>query len=291
MTSHVSRAEEALPMTHPLGRNQTTHSFHLPGGQLAYDDQGHGPLVVAVPGVGDMRQSYRLLTPLLVSAGYRVVTVDPRGQGESSAVWSDYTPSAMGDDLSALIEHLDAGPAVILGNSYSGGAAVQTATQTPERVAALVLIGAFVRDPKTTALQRLMLRVFLAEPWKVGGWLMYFNTLFKGGIPADAVAYRARLRANLREPGRFGALRAMLRATRAPIEAKLSQVRTPTLVLMGSADPDFTDPRAEGQFIAEAVHGQLDLIEGAGHYPQAEVPERTSSAIVTFLKTLKAPQT
>lgn len=262
----------------------TTQYFQQPDGVLAYDDQGSGPLIVAVPGLGDLRQTYRFLTPRLMAAGYRVVTLDPRGQGESSAAWPDYTPSAMGDDLSALIEHLDAGPAVIVGNSYGGGAAVWTATQTPERVAALVLIGAFVRDPKVTALQSLMLRALLAEPWKVGGWLMYFATLFKGGVPADAAAYRTQLRANLRQPGRFAALRAMLRATRAPIKARLSQVDAPTLVLMGSADPDFADPRVEGQFIAEAVHGQLDLIEGAGHYPQAEVPEHVASVIVTFLK-------
>ena len=261
-----------------------TRFFQRPHGRLAYDDQGSGPLIVALPGLGDLRQTYRFLTPLLVSAGHRVITLDPRGQGESSAVWPEYSPSANGDDLLAFIEHLDAGPAIIVGNSYSGGAAVWAAAQAPERVAALVLIGAFVRDPGVSALQRLLMRAIFSGPWKVSGWLTYFATLLKGGKPADHTAYLARLRANLSEPGRFGALQAMLQATRAPVEAKLSGVRAPTLVLMGSRDPDFPDPQAEGQFIAGALHGNLQMLEGAGHYPHAELPEDTASAVLEFLR-------
>lgn len=264
--------------------NTATRFFQRPHGRLAYDDQGSGPLIVAVPGLGDVRQSYRLFAPLLVAAGYRVVTLDPRGQGESSAAWPDYSPTALGDDLSALIESLNAGPAVIVGNSYSGGAAVWTAAQTPERVAGLVLIGAFVRDADVSAFQRLMIRVLFSGPWKVSGWLAYFGTLFKAGKPADHAAYRTRLRANLSEPGRFAALQAMVQESRAPVTARLAEVRTPTLVLMGSRDPDFPNPQAEGEFIAGALQGTLDMIVGAGHYPQAELPQRTAHTVLSFLK-------
>lgn len=260
-----------------------TQFFQQPDGVLAYDDQGNGPLIVAVPGLGDLRQTYRWLTPQLVAAGYRVVTLDPRGQGESSARWPDYSPGALGDDISALIEHLGSGPAVVIGNSYAGGAAVGTAAQTPSQMAGLVLISPFVRDPKTTVAQRLLLSVMFNGPWKISAWLLYFGTLFKGGKPSDDKAYRARLRANLREPGRFSALQAMLGESRAPIEAKLGQVRTPTLVVMGQADPDFSDPAGEANFIAGALHGEVVLLEGAGHYPQAERPDVTADAILSFL--------
>jgi pimeloyl-ACP methyl ester carboxylesterase len=266
-----------------LPQPATTQFFQRPSGVLAYDDQGSGPLIVAVPGLGDLRQSYRWLTPQLVAAGYRVVNLDPRGQGESSARWPDYSPAALGDDISALIDHLGNGPAVVIGNSYAGGAAVWTAAQTPSQVARLVLIGAFVRDPKTSAMQRLLLKVLLGGPWKVAAWMTYFATLFKGGTPSDTLAYRARLRANLREPGRYSALQAMLKESRAPIEAKLGQVKAPTLVLMGQADPDFPDPAAEADFIARALHGGVMLIAGAGHYPQAEVPDVTAAAVLKFL--------
>lgn len=270
-------------MTTHTSQPVITQFFEQPSGVLAYDDQGSGPLIVAVPGVGDLRQTYRWLTPRLVAAGYRVVTLDPRGQGESSARWPNYSPGAIGDDISALIEHLGSEPAVVIGNSYSGGAAVQTAAQTPSLVARLILLDAFVRDPKTPLTQRLLLSVLFNGPWKISAWLMYFGTLFKGGKPSDYKAYQARLRANLREPGRFSALQAMLGESRAPIEAQLGQVRVPTLVVMGRADPDFSDPVGEADFIAGALHGEVVLIDETGHYPQAERPDVTADAILKFL--------
>lgn len=270
-------------MTTPAPQSATTKFFQRQGGTLAYDDQGSGPLIVAVPGLGDLRQSYRWLSPRLVAAGYRVVTLDPRGQGESSARWPEYSPAAIGDDIGALIDHLGSGPATLIGNSYGGGAAVWTAAQRPSQVARLILIGAFVRDPKISALQRLLLKVLFTGPWKVAAWMTYFATLFKGGNPSDTLAYRARLRANLHEPGRYSALQAMLGESRAPIEAKLGQVQAPTLVLMGRIDPDFTDPVGEAKFIAGETRGELALLDGAGHYPQAERPDVTADAVLKFL--------
>jgi hypothetical protein len=44
------------------------------------------------------------------------------------------------------------------------------------------------------------------------------------------------------------------------------------------------DQAAEGKWIAEQTGGKLELVEGAGHYPQAELPEVTALLIVEFLK-------
>jgi pimeloyl-ACP methyl ester carboxylesterase len=56
---------------------------------------------------------------------------------------------------------------------------------------------------------------------------------------------------------------------------------------MGTRDPDFPDPAAvarEGQArIGEHTEVSLELIDGAGHYPHAELPEVTASAILPFL--------
>ena len=73
-----------------------THFLTLPDGRIAFDDQGHGPLIPCVPGGGDLRSQYRFLTPQLVAAGYRVVTMDLRGQGESSVTWPEYTDCRAG---------------------------------------------------------------------------------------------------------------------------------------------------------------------------------------------------
>src|SRR5260370_41056707 len=94
----------------------TTQFLKLAGGQIAYDDSGGtGPLVICVPGLGDMRQQYRFLAPRLVAAGFRVVTIDLPGHGESSVDWPEYSPSGVGADIVAMIRHLGANKAFIVG--------------------------------------------------------------------------------------------------------------------------------------------------------------------------------
>src|SRR5579859_1943531 len=88
-------------------------------GRIAYDDQGTGPVVLLAPGMGTIRATFRHVTPLLLAAGYRVVTTDYRGLGESDTGWDAYTSAATATDLAALIRHLDAGPVLLYSNSYT----------------------------------------------------------------------------------------------------------------------------------------------------------------------------
>ena len=61
-------------------------------------------------------------------------------------------------------------------------------------------------------------------------------------------------------------------------------VKAPTLVVMGTKDPDFSDPAAEARVVAARLGGEVELIEGAGHYPHAEMPDYTASKILDFLR-------
>jgi pimeloyl-ACP methyl ester carboxylesterase len=49
---------------------------------------------------------------------------------------------------------------------------------------------------------------------------------------------------------------------------------------MGTRDPDFPDPAAEARLIADRLHGDVVMIEGAGHYPQTEYPAETAAAVL-----------
>src|SRR5436853_3965601 len=109
----VPAASAALAPAPKATVSATTRFLKRPEGRIAYDEAGpaSGQLVVLVPGIGDVRQQYRLLAPQLVAAGYRVITTDLRGLGESSTGWSDYTGAATGSDVVALLRELNAGPA------------------------------------------------------------------------------------------------------------------------------------------------------------------------------------
>ena len=98
------------------------------------------PLVVCSPAMGDVRDVYNPLAQALCAAGFRVVTVDLRGHGDSSAAFGSYGDEATAGDLIALIEELDAGPALLVGASMSGASAVIAAGRRPDLVSGLVLI-------------------------------------------------------------------------------------------------------------------------------------------------------
>src|SRR5689334_18527020 len=94
--------------------------------------------------MGDSRAAYRAVIPPLVAAGYRVAAVDLRGCGESSVDWPSWSRTDVAGDLLAVIRHLG-GPAVLVGHSFSGGAATIAAAREPSLVTAVVELAPFTR--------------------------------------------------------------------------------------------------------------------------------------------------
>ena len=104
--------------------------------------------------------------------------------------------------------------------------------------------------------------------------------------PSDYDDYMAALQAKLREPGRMAQFIKTFKSTPADAQAQLPNVRCPALIVIGSADPDFPDPAAEGEAIVAALSpglGTLKLLDGAGHYPHAERPNELAALITNFL--------
>ncbi|MBG6179468.1 alpha/beta fold hydrolase [Arthrobacter sp. CAN_A1] len=265
--------------------NQSTRLLARPAqGQVAYDVQGSGPLVLLVPGMGDLRSTYRFLTPSLVAAGYTVATTDLRGHGDSTTSFSGYGDEETAGDLAALLQELGT-PAVIVGNSMAAGAAVIVAADHPGLVSGLVLIGPFVREPAVSAAARLFFRILMAAPWAAASWKAYLPRLYAGRKPEDFAAYRQEIVASLKRPGYALAFSLTTRTDHVRAGNMLAAVSTPALVIMGEQDPDFSDPQAEAERVSAALSGSVTMIPDAGHYPQSQQPELTSSAILTFLST------
>ncbi|WP_174287435.1 alpha/beta fold hydrolase [Sphingomonas bacterium] len=254
------------------------------GGRVAFEDTGGAnPVILAIPGMGDLRSEYRLIRPFLQQAGYRVVTIDARGFGETSAKWSDYSARAVGRDAVAVLKHLDAGPATILGNSFAAGSALWAAQDSPEQVNGVVMLGPIVRDLEASFVQKLSLKIGFAGPWKVGFWTMYWNSLFPTSKPADQAEVKAAITRNLREPGRMDALLAMLALSKADTAAILEQTKVPTLVVMGTKDPDFADAIEEARMLAGKLKAETMIVDGAGHYPHTEMADLVAPRILAFI--------
>jgi pimeloyl-ACP methyl ester carboxylesterase len=276
-----------------------TEFLDINGGQIAYDVAGDGPLVVLSHGMGEHRGVYRFLAPALAQAGYRVASADLRGHGESSMGWTSVTGKAaitrtdVANDLLALIGHLG-GPAVIVGHSLSGGAATIAAAQAPELVHGIVEIDPFTRTQPLELGALLRNRRYRQGMTRLMGtqmlrslrmWMRYLDLAYPSK-PADYAEYMAGVRAKLTEPGRMGEFAKTGKSTPADAQAKLPDIRCPALIIMGTLDPDFPDPRAEGEAIAAdmpAGLGSVALIDGAGHYPHAQCPGEVAALVIPFL--------
>ena len=262
----------------------TTSYLDRPDGRVAYSVQGEGPLLVTSPGMGDVRETFRALSAALAADGYRVADADLRGHGDSDASFASYGDPETASDLIALVERLG-GPAVLIGNSMSAGAAVIAAAERPDLVRGLVLVGPFVRNPPGNPAAMLLFRILLARPWGARVWSsMLLPSLYKGRRPADFAQYRARVAAALRGKGRAAAFSRTTRTTHVPAEARLGDVRCPALVVMGELDPDFKEPRAEADWIAGKLDATVLMVPEAGHYPQGQRPELVAPAIADFVR-------
>jgi pimeloyl-ACP methyl ester carboxylesterase len=271
-----------------------TEFVTVDGGRIAYDGAGSGPLVVLSHGIGDRRQAYRFLAPKLAQAGYRVANADLRGHGDSSMGWPSITRTDVAGDLLALIRHLG-GPAVIVGHSISGGAATIAAAKQPEQVSGIVEINPFTRTQKLDIGGLLRIRRYRRGILLLAGtqllrslsmWMRYLDVAYPAK-PADYDAYMAALRAKLREPGRMAEFMKTGKSTPADAGAQLPSIRCPALVIMGTLDPDFADPRAEGDAIVAAMPtglGTVAMVHGAGHYPHAQSPDEVAALVTPFLK-------
>jgi pimeloyl-ACP methyl ester carboxylesterase len=271
-----------------------TEFYTTEGRRIAYDVTGNGPLIVLSHGMGVDRSVYRFLVPKLVQAGFRVANTDMRGHGESEG--GDYTAITRTDvarDLIALVKHLG-GPAIIVGQSLSGGSATIAAAMAPDLVRGIVEIGPFTKTQKFYVGKLFTTRRYRRGMFLLGGtqmfrslnlWLRYLDVAYPGKKPADWAEYKATLRARLSEGDRFAEFMKTGKSTPADAGAQLPNISCPALVIMGTQEPDFADPRAEADAIVAMMPaglGSVAMIEGAGHYPHAQYPDEVAALVTDF---------
>jgi pimeloyl-ACP methyl ester carboxylesterase len=272
------------PHVHHLGR---------PGGRIAFTDSGTGPLLVAVPGMGDIRSVYDGLVADLVGRGLRVVAVDVRGHGDSDTSFSEHGDVATASDLVALLESLGE-PAVLLGNSFGGSAAVLAAADRPDVVRGLVLLSPFLRAPASSSaarlrIDRLLFRLLFTAPWGVALWTRYYaGPLTRGSRPAGLDQHVAAIAAALRRPGRLAALRHLaVQLDHSVVEPRLDAVQAPALIVIGALDPDYADPAAELAWMGERLDARTLLVPDAAHYAHTQRPDLVQPAIAEFVEMIR----
>jgi pimeloyl-ACP methyl ester carboxylesterase len=126
--------------------NQATEGYApVNGVQMYWRSTGTGgtPLVVVHGGFG-LADMYGDVLHRLAERR-RVVAVELQGHGRTPDIDRPFSYEAFGDDLAALVDHLDLGAADLLGYSLGAGACLRAAIQYPERVRRLVVVSTAAR--------------------------------------------------------------------------------------------------------------------------------------------------
>lgn len=123
-------------LTIPAAHSTTAVDLH-------YEDYGVGKPIVLIHGWPLSSRSWEGQVPALAAAGYRVITYDRRGFGQSSQPWSGYDYDTFAADLNALLEKLDLRDVVLVGFSMGGGELARyVGTYGEERISKLVFASA-----------------------------------------------------------------------------------------------------------------------------------------------------
>ena len=88
---------------------------------LYFEDHGAGKPIVLIHGYPLSGASWEKQLPVLLDAGYRVITYDRRGFGESSKPTSGYNYDTFAEDLRKLVTHLGLRDFALVGFSMGGG--------------------------------------------------------------------------------------------------------------------------------------------------------------------------
>jgi pimeloyl-ACP methyl ester carboxylesterase len=261
------------------------HEVRIHGHRVAFRLAGSGPLIVLVHGITGNSAQWEGVMELLRDR-YTVFAPDLLGHGESAKPRGDYSLGAYASGIRDLLIGLAAEPATVVGHSLGGGIAMQLAYQFPERCGRLVLIssGGIGREvhpllraaslPGSEIVLPLLTHARLLDAGAAVGRALGTLGLQTGPDIAEA----ARGYASLNDGEARAAFLHTIRAVIDPTGQRVSAVdrlylaeAMPSLIIWG--EDDRIIPSSHAEIAHTAMPGsRLELIPGAGHFPQVTHP-------------------
>ncbi|MEI2406053.1 alpha/beta fold hydrolase [Niallia taxi] len=267
--------------------------------ELHIEDVGAGKPVVLIHGWPLSGRSWEKQVPVLVEAGYRVITYDRRGFGQSSQPWNGYEYDTFAADLHKILEHLDLSNVTLVGFSMGGGEVSRyIGTYGTDRVSSAVLAGAVppylyktgdnpdggFDDETIKGLQDGVKADRIA-------FLDNFTTnFFASGDRTDLVSEEFRL--YNRDIAAFASPKAthdcIAAFSKTDFRADLDKFDVPTLVIHGDADA-IVPLEVSGQKAHERIaKSSLVVIKGGSHGFNVTHAEEFNTELVQFIKSTES---
>ncbi len=270
--------------------------INVNGVTLHVEDQGQGPAIVTLhggPGLGSRHDDARVFGTF-AAKGYRVVSYDQRGSGESEGA-EPYSHEQFNADTEALRQELGLGKIIIAGGSYGGYLALEYALRYPEHVAGVVLRDTAASNAyRYTAHERAMKsglpgisqqmldRIFNGQARDNDDfremytailplyWVNFTQEDLDEHLNSINFRYETHNWAFSRNQPNFN------------LVPRLKTIQAPTIVLCGRHDW-ITPLEASEEIAREIPNSRLVVFENSGHSPQNEEREKFLSEVRKFL--------
>ena len=304
VTSTDTDEQVTYPGARPPDRTRRVSSSGLSLAVHEWGDEGARPLLLAHGGF-DFARTYSVFAPMLADAGWRVVSWDQRGHGDSEHA-ALYNWDADVRDAVAVLDSVGLAPVPIVAHSKGGSLMLQLADALPHRVRALVNLDGLpgkrrppdVADHDRTRLLASELDGWLAHRRRIADqrkpgtldelatrrgrmnprlpfeWLRYLVSV---GARRDADGWRWKIDPALR-PGGFGPWRPEWSMLRLP------GIAVPVLGIVGTEQETMGwDTKPDDLRPYFPASGQLEVLDGVGHFVHIEQPRLIADMALEFL--------
>lgn len=262
------------------------------GMQVHYRDEGQGPPLILLHGVGDSLHVWQDWVGHLQNQ-FRIVRLDIPGQGLTGPhPGRDYSINMQVDFIKAFMDTLQIETTHLAGNSMGGNISWAFASAHPNRVKRLVLIdpaGYYRPDAKTPMVFKLarnnvaasILRYWTPRAFIKRNLLQVYYNDHKVNDELVQRYFQMSLRAGNRQAFIDRANRSKPVGSEI-VRKQLGQITAPTLIMWGRQDVWI--PVENAHFFDQAIKtSRVQIYEGCGHLPHAELPLQTARDAADFL--------
>lgn len=248
---------------------------------LRYILEGTGPDVVLIHGLGQRLEDWDLQKEALVNNGYRVLTFDLRGHGESEWTAEEVNIRTYAHDLNRLLCQLSIDRAHLVGLSMGGAIAQMFYRDFPEKVQTLVLAATFSYFPENMKQSSLESRLSYIDQGKMEELAeLIARRSFTENAPIELIENMKKTIADNKPAAYRGS---MIASINADSREYLAEIEVPVLIIVGEGD--LTTPLACSQYLHQHIkNSRLVVIPEARHMLTQERPDSFNRELLQFLR-------
>lgn len=258
--------------------------------EIYYEVHGKGPAMVFLSETACDGEVWKINQVPEFSKDHKVITHDYRGTGQSGKPSIDYTTKMFAEDVIALLDHLEAKDAIVVGHSMGGRVAQLLALDYPTRVTKLVLASTGAHYPLTKGLPLKIMKEMIEWGYEkyerkhtiLVGWTEEFVKK-----QPEKIDHYLKVRMHNLCPVEFY-LRHLLARQGHDTSQRLQDIKQPTLVIVGDDDRNMTSEinhRMSSDILAKGIpNSRCAVLKNERHSYFFSNPDEAHKAIRDFIR-------